>query len=71
MIVDKNTKNFTCWIISIKAIDPGFTEKNNSVSYLNNVELIKVLQKGLDLLAMPLLLRTAKQLLKFGQQSTR
>jgi len=37
---------------AIKAIDPGFSEKNNSVSYVNNIALIQVLQRWLDLVAM-------------------
>ena len=39
---------------SVQAIDPGLSEKNNSVTYMNNVELITVLQKGLNLVAMTL-----------------
>ncbi|NOR24717.1 MAG: DUF3352 domain-containing protein [Desulforhopalus sp.] len=39
---------------NIKTIDPGFTEKNNSITYMNNVELIKVLKKLLDLVGMTL-----------------
>ena len=37
---------------SVKVIDPGFTEKNNSITYMNNVQLIKVLQKFLTLVGM-------------------
>lgn len=55
MIVDQNAEDFSLLDnASIKAIDPGFKEKNNSVTYFNNVELIKVLQKGLDLVEMAL-----------------
>ncbi len=39
---------------SLQSIDPGLSEKNNSVTYMNNVELIAVLQKGLNLVAMTL-----------------
>lgn len=54
-IVDKNSEDYSLLDnVTVKAIDPGFTEKNNSVTYFNNVELIKVLQKGLDLVAMTL-----------------
>jgi hypothetical protein len=65
MIVDKNMKNFTLLDNrDIKSIDPGFAEKNNSVSYLNNVELIKLLQKGLDLLAMSLIIEDSEAAVK-------
>ena len=40
----------------IKDVDPGLSEKNNSVTYMNNVELITVLQKGLNLVAMTLVI---------------
>jgi hypothetical protein len=55
MIVKKNSEDFSLLDnMTVKAIDPGFTEKNNSVTYLNNAELINVLQKGLDLVGMTL-----------------
>jgi len=55
LIVDKNSENFTLLNNgSVKAIDPGLTEKNNSITYLNNFELFKVLQKGLDFVAITL-----------------
>ncbi len=38
----------------VKKIDPGLSEKNNSVTYMNNVELITVLQKALNLIAITL-----------------
>jgi len=54
-IIDKKNKKFSLLDnASIKAIDPGFKEKNNSVTYFNNVELINVLQKGLGLAGMAL-----------------
>lgn len=40
----------------IKAVDPGLSEKNNSVTYMDNVELITFLQKGLNLVAMTLVI---------------
>lgn len=53
MIVKRNFEDFTLLDnMNIKTIDPGFSEKNNSVTYLDNVELIKVVQKGLSLVAM-------------------
>jgi len=55
MIVKKKADHFSLVDnTAVKAIDPGFTEKNNSVTYLNNVEFIKVLQKGLDLIGISL-----------------
>jgi hypothetical protein len=65
MIVNKNLKNVTLLDNrNIKSIDPGFAEKNNSVSYLNNVELITLLQKGLDLLAMSLIIEDSEAAVK-------
>ena len=40
----------------IKTVDPGLSEKNNSVTYMNNVELITVLQKSLNLIATTLVI---------------
>ncbi len=37
---------------AIKALDPGFAGKNNSITYLNNVALIKVVKKWLALIGM-------------------
>lgn len=55
MIFKKKSGNFSLLDnVNIKAIDPGFTEKNNSITYMNNVELIKVLKKLLDLVGMTL-----------------
>ena len=39
---------------AVRAIDPGLLEKNNSMTYMDNVEIINVLQKGLNLVAMTL-----------------
>ncbi|MCP4337541.1 MAG: DUF3352 domain-containing protein [Desulfobulbaceae bacterium] len=53
MIVEEKSKDLSLLDnMSVKVIDPGFTEKNNSVTYMNNVELIKVLQKLLNLIGM-------------------
>jgi hypothetical protein len=55
MIVDKKTDDFSLLDNdAIKTLDPGFAEKNNSITYLNNVELLKVLRRWLDLLGMTL-----------------
>lgn len=37
---------------SVKAIDPGFLEKNNTITYMDNVSLIKLLQKCLNFIGM-------------------
>ncbi len=39
---------------AVKAIDPGLSQRNNSITYMNNVEIINVVQKGLNLVAMTL-----------------
>lgn len=39
---------------SVQAIDPGLDENNNSITYMNHVELIAILQKGLNLVAITL-----------------
>jgi hypothetical protein len=55
MIVDKKNADFSLLDnAAIKMLDPGFAEKNNSITYLNNVALLKVLQRWLDLLGMTL-----------------
>ncbi|TKB27379.1 DUF3352 domain-containing protein [Desulfopila sp. IMCC35006] len=41
---------------AVKAINPGLSEKNNSITFMNNDELITVLQKGLNLVAMTMTL---------------
>lgn len=54
-IVDRITDDFSLLDnAAIKLLDPGFAGKNNSITYLNNVELLKVLQRWLDLLGMTL-----------------
>ena len=64
-IVDKKSENYSLLDnVTVKAIDPGFTEKNNSVTYFNNVQLIKVLQKSLDLLAMTLAIENREKAVK-------
>ncbi len=64
-IVKMNTEKFSLLDnAAIKALDPGFKEKNNSISYFNNVELIKVLQKGLDLVAMTLVIEDREMAFK-------
>jgi hypothetical protein len=55
MIVDRKTDDFSLLDNSaIKLLDPGFSEKNNSITYLNNVELLKVLRRWLGLIGMTL-----------------
>jgi len=55
MIADRKTDDFSLLDNSaIKLLDPGFTEKNNSITYLNNVELLKVLRRWLSLIGMTL-----------------
>ncbi len=55
MIVQRKTDNMTLLDnAAVRAIDPGLSEKNNSMTYMNNVEIINVLQKGLNLVAMTL-----------------
>jgi hypothetical protein len=64
-IVKMNTKRFSLLDnVTVKALDPGFKEKNNSISYSNNVELIKVLQKGLGLVAMTLMIENRETAFK-------
>jgi hypothetical protein len=61
MIVKKKSGDFSLLDnVNIKTIDPGFTEKNNSITYMNNVELIKVLKKLLDLVGMTLSIENRK-----------
>ncbi len=53
MVVDKKNEDYSLLDnSSIAMIDPGLKKKNNSVTYFNNVKLIDVLQRGLDLGAM-------------------
>lgn len=55
MIVDRKTDDLSLLDnAAIKILDPGFTGKNNSITYLNNVELLKVVQRWLGLLGMTL-----------------
>jgi hypothetical protein len=55
MIVDRKSGDFSLLDnVDVKSLDPGFTKQNNSITYLNNVELIKVLQKWLGLVGMTL-----------------
>jgi len=55
MVVDRREANFTILDNpAIEALDPGFTGKNNSITYINTVSLIKVLQKWLALGGMTL-----------------
>lgn len=42
--------------VSVKSIDPGLSGKNNSITFMNNDELITILQKGLNLVAMTMTL---------------
>jgi hypothetical protein len=49
-VVDKNSVRFSLSDIpAIRRMDPGISEKNNSITYLNDVELIRVFQKLLNL----------------------
>jgi hypothetical protein len=55
MIADRKSGDFSLLDnVDVKSLDPGFTKQNNSITYLNNVELIKVLQKWLGLVGMTL-----------------
>jgi len=55
MVVDRREANLTILDNpAIKALDPGFTGKNNSITYVNTVSLAKVLQKWLALVGMTL-----------------
>lgn len=55
MIVDRKIDDFSLLDnAAIKILDPGFAGKNNSITYLNNVELLKVVQRWLGLLGMTL-----------------
>lgn len=55
MVVDRRVSKLTLLDTKmLKAFDPGFTEKNNSLIYLNNVEIVNVFKKVLDLIAMAL-----------------
>jgi hypothetical protein len=54
-IVDRQAADFSLMDNeAIKTLDPGFSENNNSVTYLNNIALIEVLQKWLGLVGMTL-----------------
>ncbi len=54
-IIDRKSGDFSLLDnTAIKALDPGFTKKNNSITYLNTPELSKVLQKWLSLFGMTL-----------------
>jgi hypothetical protein len=54
-IVDRKAGDFSLLDnVDVQSLDPGFNKKNNSITYLNNVELIKVLQKWLGLVGMTL-----------------
>lgn len=53
MIIDRKMDDFSLLDNSaIKSMDPGFTGKNNSITYLNNVELLKMLRRWLGLIGM-------------------
>jgi hypothetical protein len=55
MIVDRKSGDFSLLDnVDVKTLDPGFTKNNNSITYMNNVEIIKVLQKWLGLVGMTL-----------------
>ncbi len=65
MIVERNSKKSSLLDnVAIKALDPGFTKKNNSIIYFNNVALINVLQKVLDLAAMTLAIEDREKAIK-------
>lgn len=40
--------------VVVSTLDPGFNEKNNSITYINNVAFINVLQKWLGVIGMTL-----------------
>jgi hypothetical protein len=55
MVIDRKTNDFSLMDdVVVSSLDPGFTEKNNSITYTNNVAFIKVLQKWLGFIGMTL-----------------
>jgi hypothetical protein len=55
MVIDRNVTDFSLMDdVVIGSLDPGFTEKNNSITYIDNVTFIKVLQKWLGFIGMTL-----------------
>ena len=54
-VIDRKSNDFSLMDdVVVSSLDPGFTEKNNSITYINNVEFIKVLQKWLGFIGMTL-----------------
>ncbi len=54
-VIDRKANDFSLMDdVVVSSLDPGFTEKNNSITYTNNVAFIKVLQKWLGFIGMTL-----------------
>lgn len=65
MIVQRKTATMSLLDnAAIRAIDPGLAEKNNSMTYLNHVEIINVVQKALNLVAMSLAIEDRETAIK-------
>ncbi len=61
MIIDQKSGDFSLLDNdAIKSLDPGLTQENNSITYLNTLELSKVLQKWLGLIGTTLAIENRK-----------